>query len=123
MFYEIFCELCRDRQLSPSAAALEIGINKGSVSYWKKKPEIVPTGEILNKVSAYFGVSIDYLLGKTQTKKQPTAASDDALLKLLEDPKNREIFEKMMKLNARDFEAIHNQISFLSSRQEPQADE
>ena len=36
-FYDRFQELCNEKGVSPSGVAIAAGINKGSVSYWKKK--------------------------------------------------------------------------------------
>ncbi len=64
MFYTIYCSLCQGKGISPSRAAMEMGINKGTVSVWKNKGT-TPQAAQLNKISEYFGVSVDYLLGKS----------------------------------------------------------
>ena len=68
MFYDIFAELCEKREIKPSKAAEECGINKSNVSSWKNNG-YVPRGDALNKIAAYFGVSTDYLLGNEQKEK------------------------------------------------------
>ena len=72
MFYDRFQHICNEAGISPSRAAIECGFNKGSVSFWKKKYEngedVEPKLEILKSISEYFGVSIDYLTGKTDIK-------------------------------------------------------
>ena len=82
--------------------------NGRSKSYKKYLPEI----------AAYFDVSTDYLLGNTDIKNKPAATEDDELLKLLDNPINREIFDKMSKLTPENFDLIRAQIDFLTSRQE-----
>ena len=72
MFYDKYCELCRQKGISPSAAAIEMGINKGTVSIWKSKGT-TPQTAILGKIADYFGVSVDYLLGNEPKEKMPTA--------------------------------------------------
>jgi transcriptional regulator with XRE-family HTH domain len=66
-FYDRYVELCREKNVSPSKAALENGINKGTVSVWKSKREddkdVVPSSPIAKKLAEYFRVSVDYLLG------------------------------------------------------------
>lgn len=62
MFYDIYCELCKGRKISASAAAIEMGINKGTVSVWKNK-RTTPQTPQLQKIAEYFDVSTDYLLG------------------------------------------------------------
>lgn len=61
MFYDQFIELCVRKGISPSRAAVEMGINKSSVTMWKNGS--IPSTPTLNKLSNYFGVSVDYLLG------------------------------------------------------------
>lgn len=62
MFYDLYLELCKERNVSPTRAAIEIGISKATPTTWKKRG-LTPQGETLNKIAAYFGVSTDYLLG------------------------------------------------------------
>lgn len=62
MFYDRYCELCQQKGVSPSRAAIEMGINKGTVSVWKNKGTH-PQAAQLQKIADYFDVSVDYLLG------------------------------------------------------------
>ena len=69
-FYDKYVKLCKDENVSPSKAALDMGINKGTVSVWKSKKEkgeeVEPSSPIVNKIADHFHVSTDYLLGKTE---------------------------------------------------------
>lgn len=79
MFYDKYYELCKQKGVSPSAAAMEMGINKGTVSIWKSKGT-TPQTAILGKIASYFGVSVDYLLGNEPKEKAPAESegiSDD----------------------------------------------
>ncbi len=67
MFYDKFVELCKEKGISPSKSAAEIGFDKSSVTNWKKRG-YTPKQEILTKIADYFGVTIDYLLGKSRWK-------------------------------------------------------
>ena len=62
MFYDLYLELCKEKNVTPTRAALEIGISKATPTTWKKRG-LTPQGETLNKIASYFGVSTDYLLG------------------------------------------------------------
>lgn len=64
MFYEQFAELCKEKKISPSIVAETIGLNRSSVTFWKRGS--TPKGETLRKLANYFGVSVDYLLNKGQ---------------------------------------------------------
>lgn len=63
MFFDIFYELCKKKGVSCKKAAEEIGLSNSITTKWKKTGA-TPSGETLDKVAAYFGVSTDYLLGK-----------------------------------------------------------
>lgn len=69
MFYEVFKKLCEDNGISTTKASQEIGFSKGNVSYWKKQyslgKEAKPDSYTAEKIANFFGVSIDYLLGRT----------------------------------------------------------
>lgn len=64
MFFDIFYELCKRKGVSCKKAAEEIGLSNSITTKWKKTGA-TPSGETLDKVAAYFDVSTDYLLGKT----------------------------------------------------------
>ena len=63
MFYDTFVFLCKQKGLSPSKAAMDAGISKSLVTKWKTIGTEVPSPEVLKKLSNYFGVTPDYLLG------------------------------------------------------------
>lgn len=74
MFYDLYLDLCKKKNVSPTKAALDIGISKATPSTWKKRG-LTPQGDTLNKIASYFGVSTDYLLGQEQ-KEKPAIATD-----------------------------------------------
>ena len=67
MFFERFKILCAQKRVSPTKASEEIGFSKGMISRWhdayKKGVDLKPGMEIAQKISLYFDVSLDYLLG------------------------------------------------------------
>ena len=65
-FYDRVVELCKNRGTSPAALARAIGLSNSVTTYWKRGA--VPKGDTLQKVADYFGVSVDYLLGKAYTQ-------------------------------------------------------
>lgn len=79
-FYKRYCELCAEKGISPSAAAVEIGLRKSNVTYWKTGRNN-PTDATLLKIADYFGVTVEYL--KTDEEKAPILmdGSDDELAK------------------------------------------
>ena len=75
-FYDRFASLCRSRGVSPSRAAEDAGLSKSAVSKWKREPEAIPSGAVLSKLSAYFGIPASQLLDGAPAAP---AADDEAL--------------------------------------------
>lgn len=78
MFYDLFCELCQKKGVSPTRATVEIGLSRTIGTKWKTTGA-TPQGETLSKIADYFGVSVDYLLGNDQKQKAP--AEDEGRFK------------------------------------------
>jgi transcriptional regulator with XRE-family HTH domain len=66
MFYDIFKELCNDRGETPNSVATKLGFSQAAAPYWKKSGR-PPKREALEKISEYFGCSVEYLLGRNPT--------------------------------------------------------
>lgn len=60
-------ELRKQKHVSQAELARELGIHQTAVSQWENG-RTMPDTDSLNKLSEYFGVSIDRLLGKTVGK-------------------------------------------------------
>ena len=75
-FYEKYQILCRNVGKSTSAVANAIGLNNSSVTCWKRGSK--PKAETIKKLSEYFGVSVDYLIGLTDDP-HPTRSVDKDL--------------------------------------------
>lgn len=80
MFFDVYKKLCEEHNVTCSRAAQEMGINKGTVSVWKKKGTS-PQAAQLQKIAEYFGVSADYLLSMDK-KENPTSVAADEVDKL-----------------------------------------
>jgi transcriptional regulator with XRE-family HTH domain len=100
--YDKFCDLCSQKGVSPSKAAMDAGFSKSLISKWKSKQEIVPSSEVLQKIADYFGVSVDYLLGK---EKQPTEGELH--------PANKKLMELSRTLSPEEAEKVYKAISLL----------
>ena len=72
MFFDVFCQLCKEKGMSANGVAKDLSIASGTVSEWKKGRS--PQNATLLRIANYFGVSIDYLLGKSETPS-PAAIS------------------------------------------------
>ena len=65
MFWERFYSLCLRMGKKPNPVGKEIGLSSGIISKWKAGG--IPNGETLMRLSKYFNVSVDYLLGMSPT--------------------------------------------------------
>lgn len=70
MFYDNFVKLCASINKRPSAVALEIGINKSTVSNWKMRGTH-PTDSTLQMIADYFDITVDELLSENENKPAP----------------------------------------------------
>lgn len=75
MFKQIFTKLCADRNLDPTVVCKNIGISKSNYSNWNDSS--VPRATTLQKLADYFGVSVDYLLGKEEQQKENAPTEDN----------------------------------------------
>ncbi len=88
MFWQRLYELCKENNTSPTQMVNKLGIAQGMVTKWKNGTE--PNAKALLKISEYFNVSTDYLLGKTDKKNktapegQPLTDEEKAILKKCE---------------------------------------
>ena len=79
MFKEKFIRLCANKGVAPSFVAKQVGISSAAFSQWTD--ETVPRKTTLLKIADYFGVSVDYLLGKAEKEKTCILDKISTLLK------------------------------------------
>jgi len=84
MFYDNFIRLCAKENISPSAAAEEMGFYRSVVTRWGKGGNVRKA--TLERVANYFGVTVDDLIGDDSAQKEkPTAQGDGLKLDSYED--------------------------------------
>ena len=69
MFYTTLTNLCKDNKTSITSVVKDLGLSSSKVTAWKNGS--IPKGDVLSKIADYFGVTTDYLLGRTD---EPTPA-------------------------------------------------
>ena len=77
MFYENYIRLCNRAGKSPSAVAQAVGLQKSTVTRWKRGA--LPTDATRYKIADYFGVPADDLLRAPQELSLLPGGSSDAL--------------------------------------------
>lgn len=83
-FYEKYESLCAERGMKPQSLEMfEItGVSTGAISGWKKGA--LPKAEVLARLSQYFDVTTDYLLGLSELRKPQTCTLSEEEMLLLE---------------------------------------
>ncbi|EQA3607315.1 helix-turn-helix domain-containing protein [Enterococcus faecalis] len=81
MLFERVKDLAKKRNKNLKQVAEEIGLSENAFYKWKNQS---PKAETLQKVADYFGVTTDYLLGRTDTpqfsaKNEREATIEEAL--------------------------------------------
>ena len=95
MFYDVYMQLCKNKNLSPSAAAIQSGINKGTVSVWKKKWEkgidVDPDQTTIDKLCSFFEVQetdlrgLEHIYSVLMPVAEAKIRMDDALAGIKKD--------------------------------------
>lgn len=102
-FYEKYLELCASSGMTPNGAAKIIGIPSASITDWKKGS--MPRSNAIEKISTYFGVTTDYLLGYEDIKEKPTLNEDELDLSGVSAAKRDFIFD-ILDLNDDQVQAL-----------------
>lgn len=74
--------LCKNQGISINKLEEKLGFGKNVLYSWKKN---IPTGANLTKVADYFGVTTDYLLGRTDNPNPTQERVPDDLDKMLDN--------------------------------------
>ena len=74
MLKERLKELRRRERISQKQLAEAIGLERSSIGKYEGNQNIVPSVDVLNAIADYFGVTTDYLLGRSNlyNQSQPT---------------------------------------------------
>jgi len=90
--------LCKEANISISQLETILKIGSSTISKWKSSN---PSADKLSLVADYFGVSLDYLMGRTKIKK----TSDDALsdCRIISFTRTMEKLEEKDQKKAMDF--------------------
>lgn len=76
--YEIIKELAKSKKISISELERVLGVSNGFLAKWKTRK---PNPIVLEKIADYFGVSVDYLLGR-RAENAPDWANGEDMIEL-----------------------------------------
>lgn len=95
IFWERFCELCKQKGITPTQMVKDAGIAAGSVTKWKNGS--IPHGPTRKKIAEYFSVTERELFDGSEQKEKPVAVSDELWEALNHNPKAVELFEMIVR--------------------------
>ena len=104
MFYDIVNNLCKERKTTITRMAEDIGLSNAAPTSWRKGS--IPKLSTIKKISEYFDVPVEYLLGeepKKATKKTPTPKGERDYLAVMNaydqaDDSTREVIRRLLGL-------------------------
>lgn len=103
-FVDIIVDLTKQKGVSIRRTLLDVGIGHSSMNDWKNKGT-TPSGETMAKLADYFGVTVDYLLGR----EAPPEFT----------PEQRELALIIADLSDFDRQQALDYIDFLKSKRKP----
>ena len=74
--YERIQELCKEKGVSGSRMCLDVGLSKSTLSDIKSGRKKGISTATAQKIAAYFDVSVGYLLGEEEIKKEQPTEND-----------------------------------------------
>jgi transcriptional regulator with XRE-family HTH domain len=116
--YEIFEQLLNKYNVTPYRVGRETGIAGSTFTAWKNGISS-PKPEKLQKIADYFGVSIDYLMGRNHDEKTSSAITEEDLnrLKTLKiNDKLRILFDETQELKPSDIDFVLEMVNKLKNR-------
>lgn len=69
-------ELRENKGMNQREFAADFGVSAGTIGMWESGAREPKTLEDLQRIADYFGVSVDYLLGRDDNKKAPTTEGE-----------------------------------------------
>lgn len=110
MFYDVYVNLCQGIGKKPSTVAEQLGINKSTVTNWKKFG-YTPRGDVLQRIADFFDVSVDDLLGNGQSpvRGERQISDEDIMFALWGDASD---------ISRDDLEDVRRYASFIRERKQ-----
>ena len=109
--YERIDALCKERGTNVTAMCKELSIARSSLSELSRGRSKTLSADKMSKIAEYFGVSVDYLLGKTDIKKEPTVTVydehdnivrlDDETIQLLDSLRTRPDMKMLFSISSK----------------------
>lgn len=115
IFYNNYISLCAKNNKSASKVAEEIGLSRASANGWRNGA--VPSYVNLRKIANYFGVTVEFLIGKEKTPMQFIHGGeeiDNAINNVLDKLYSEQATKKPSFKNEERFKELYNETADLS---------
>ena len=110
--------LCKLKGISLGTMEKEMGISNGASYKWKNSS---PSMEMLNRLSNYFGVSVDYLTTGQEKENELKYYYNDETAEiaqfLFENPNYKVLFDASRKVKPEDIQFVKEMIDRMSGKE------
>ena len=116
--YEIIDSLCKERGTNVTTMCKELGIARSSLSELSRGRSKTLSAEKIVKISKYFDVDPDFLLGKTDEKQKAPAESEG----VSDDDIKFALFNGADDITDEMFEEVKRFAQFIQERERKKSD-
>lgn len=106
-FSQTFKTLCKNKGVSQKQALQEMGMNRNAAQPWSQG---MPGADALKKISEYFGVSMDSLLGVEQQKNPATDNGNG-----ISEAKSK-LLQKVMQMSDEELQKLELLLQIVESK-------
>ena len=97
VFFDQLQQLCKSKGVSMTKLVTDIGMSKSAVTYWRKT-NTTPKADVLQKITDYFNVPVNYFFNEEQTSPA-TMTEDEELQYVLEQYRTRPCLRMLFKVS------------------------
>lgn len=116
-------ELRKKAGLSQAQLAKEFNVAQNTISQWELGLRSLDV-DTVSKLADFFGVSIDYLLGRDETASQTQHVDDDEALEYLDElhkrPEMKTLFQVTRRATKDDIQTAITIIEALKKKEQPE---
>ena len=109
--YERIAKLCNDRGIRPGRLCDELGLSRGLMTDLKMGRKKGVNAETAQKIAAYFGVSVGYLLGHEGSVHTSSAGKPDIL-----DDVDVAFYGEFKALSEDEKETVRDMVRYMRQR-------
>lgn len=114
MFVQRLKELRASKEISQATLADHLGVSQQAVAKWETE-KATPDPYMITKISSYFSVTTDYLLGRDEDSLKTSSKSHDPKLNLF--------FRTAEKLSEEELSEIQDLMQFKISRRKTKSND